>query len=146
LNEHTRADFFWAKIQKIAVICIMFFFGGVLALTGIKSCVGRGTDNNDPSVELERISGGLDDIEKQLENAGSAASNLAEGLRSAAAAAGDIQSDSRRLEQTIGAAGEQATAIGSGIEDLGVTDTAVRETVGRIERFIEGTNRANGFP
>jgi chromosome segregation ATPase len=146
LNENTRADFFWPNIQKIAAVCIMFFFGGAFALTGIKSCIGRGTDNNAPSVELERVSGRLDDIEKQFENAGDTASNLAEGLRSAAADVGEIQSDSRRLKQTIGSAGEQATAIGSRIEDLGVTDTAIWKTVGRIERFIEETNRANGLP
>jgi hypothetical protein len=146
LHENIRTDYFWAKVQKITIIGIVLFFGVAFVFTGIKSCIGRGTDSNDSSIELEHISGKLDDVDKQIGDAGSTASNLAAGLRSTAADAGEIQRDSQYLEQTLVAAEEQAAAIGSGIGDLGVTDTAIREAVERIKRFIEETNRANNLP
>jgi chromosome segregation ATPase len=141
LNENR-----YVTVQKVVVICVVLFCLCAFALTGIKSYTGRGADNNAPSVELERISRELDGTEKQLGDAGSAASDLAAGLQSAAADVGEIQRDGGRLEQTISAAGKQAAAIGSGLGDISVTDTAIRETVRRIECFIEETNKANGIP
>jgi chromosome segregation ATPase len=119
------------KMYRYLIALFLSFLAGAFILTGVRGCL-RGRDGSDTSAGLEAISDGLDDIEDGLRRAEEDIAGLGSALQSAAGDAGEIR--------------EQVEAIGGGIERVGESGTAIEQSIERIDRFIEKTNRANGLP
>jgi septal ring factor EnvC (AmiA/AmiB activator) len=139
-------DAFWAKVQKIVIICILLFLGGAFVFTGLRACLGSGTDGTTASVELERITGELERVKGELRDTEQRAVELTTELHSVRSELGRITTYSKQLEDELGNARTASTAIGTSIGILDGTNQAVENAIRDIDRIISATNQANSIP
>jgi chromosome segregation ATPase len=136
----------WKPRVQRGVMLFLLFVGGALMGAAVRGCFTGSAAGDSPSVQLERISGELDDVQEQLREAGDGAFRLTDELQSAVTEVGAIRGDGTKLEREIGDVRDAATAIGEGIGRIEAADTSIRGAINDIERFIEETNRANRPP
>jgi septal ring factor EnvC (AmiA/AmiB activator) len=139
-------DIFWAKVQKIIIICTLLFLGGAFVFTGLEAYLGRRTDGTAASVELERITGELERAKGELRDTEQRAVELTTELRSVRSELGRITAYSKQLEDKLGNARTVSAAIGTSIGILDGTNQAVENAIKDIDRIISATNQANSIP
>jgi septal ring factor EnvC (AmiA/AmiB activator) len=139
-------DVFWAKVQKIVIICILLFLGGAFVFTGLRACIGNGADDTAASVELERITGELERVKGELRDTEQRAGELTTELHVVRSELGRITTYSKQLEDELGNARNASTAIGGSIDILDGANTVIENAIRDIDRIIDTTNKANSIP
>jgi hypothetical protein len=146
-EEETMSDAFWAKVQKVAVISILLFFGGFFVFTGIRACSSREGSNDIPaSVGLERIANELELVKGELLDAEQRATELTSELHAARAELRRSAEYSQQLEVQLGNAGIASTAIGNSIGVIDGANTAIGGAIRNIDDIISAANKANSVP